>query len=163
MITVVGIDPGLRETGYAVLVQEGTFGTGFPRILEAGVVKTKSNSAMEQRLNTIFRGILEVLSEFGPEGVAIEALYSDYKNPKTAILMGHARGAILLACAQNGCSLKEYTPSRIKKALTGNGSANKEQVQKSVQRLFHLPRPPSPDHVSDAIAVALCYLSEATG
>lgn len=151
---VLGIDPGLSCTGYAVLAKEGDR----VRLLEAGAIRSDDEQPLERRVMEIHQGVAEVIAEFRPESVAAEMLYSNYAHPRTAILMGHARGAVFLAAAQAGLSVTGYTPSRIKKNLTGHGHADKEQVQRAVVAALKLDRPPSPHDVSDAIAAALCHL-----
>ncbi|MCL5039353.1 MAG: crossover junction endodeoxyribonuclease RuvC [Firmicutes bacterium] len=206
-LAILGIDPGLDETGYALLssqeaanlaagqnlristIPPGSPGSSpaggstkghqpglqplsghrgppfwprlFPvRILEAGIIKTKPEEALEVRLKTIYLGVLELLAEVQPEAVVVEDLYTDYRHPRTAILMGHARATILLAAAQKAIPVIQYSPSRIKKAVTGNGRASKEQVQRMVQSLLNLKELPTPDHVADALAAALCHLNQ---
>jgi crossover junction endodeoxyribonuclease RuvC len=97
-----------------------------------------------------------ILENFKPEVVAVEQLYSHYEHPRTAILMGHARGVILQKCAESGIEVKSFNPTRIKKSVTGNGRAKKEQVQRTIQTIFRLPALPQPPDVADAIAAALC-------
>jgi len=150
---ILGIDPGLAECGYGVV--EGT--DGGVRLVEAGVIKTPSRTTLEVRLERIYEDTCQVLDEFAPDVTAIEQLYSHYDHPRTAILMGHARGAILLAAAQRKCPVVHYSAKRIKMFLTGTGAASKQQMQRMICQLLHLKRPPKPSHVADALAVALCH------
>ena len=150
---VAGVDPGLASTGYAVL----EFTHGKPRLLEGGIVRTSADDALEGRLRSIHDALSEVFSEFRPGVVVVEDLYTDYRVVKTAVLMGHARGAVLLAASANGARVVSYAPSRVKKAMTGNGLATKEQMQRMVQTTLALKDVPRPDHVADAIALALCH------
>ena len=149
---VLGVDPGLQVCGYACLEVEG----GSQRLLEAGVVRTSSEAAIEGKLQQIAEDIQSLLSRLAPEVVAVEQLYSHYNHPKTAILMGHARGVILQKCAEAGVEVRHFGATRIKKSLTGNGRASKEQVQRTIQTLLGLPEPPEPNDVAYAIAAALC-------
>lgn len=135
-----------------------------PVLCEAGVVRSKRNGSLESRLGEIHHGILEVVNLFSPSVMAIEQLYSHYARPRTAILMGHARGVVCLAASIHGLSVEHYPATRVKKVLTGNGHAGKVQVQKAILRELKLPSLPGPLDVSDAIAVAIChyYLSRRT-
>jgi len=149
---ILGIDPGLQVCGYACLET----GQGTDTLIEAGVFQTDSGLAIEARLNQIAEDTASLLEKFGPHIVAVEELYSHYAHPKTAILMGHARGVILQKSAQAGIEVKSFSATRIKKSLTGNGRASKEQVQRTIQALLSLAQIPEPDDVADAVAVALC-------
>jgi len=153
---ILGIDPGLRVCGYAVV---GVSGTG-EKLIEAGVFHTASGSAIEAKLNQIADDTEAILNKFRPEIVAVEELYSHYAHPKTAILMGHARGVILQKCAEAAVEVRSFSATRIKKSLTGNGRASKGQVQRTVQRILSLPAVPEPSDVADAIAAALCCANE---
>ena len=153
-VTVLGIDPGLRITGYALIVSNGVS----PSLLEAGTLKTVDTDTMEKRLGTLYEGIEEVISEFKPDVLSVEKLYSHYKHPLTAVVMGHARGIIYLCAARHNIPLTSYASTRIKKALTGNGRASKLQMQKAVQSLFKMKEYPQPPDIADAIAAALCHL-----
>jgi crossover junction endodeoxyribonuclease RuvC len=153
---VLGVDPGLGVTGYAVI--EAT--AGKPRVCEAGVIRTiegKSRSELGARLSTLFSGLVDVVEQYRPRVMAVEELYAHYAHPRTAILMGHARGVILLAAAERGLPIVGYNATRIKKTVTGYGRASKDQVQRTVQRELGLAQPPDPPDVADALAVALCH------
>jgi crossover junction endodeoxyribonuclease RuvC len=155
-VRVLGIDPGLHVTGYAV-VEAGPRG---PRVLEAGIIRSTEGRAaadMAQRLGSVYNGIVEVIAQFRPQAVAVEQLYAHYEHPRTAILMAHARGVILLAAGQAGLPVVSYNATRIKKTITGNGRASKEQVQHTVQRELGLAKLPEPPDVADALAAALCH------
>ena len=149
---ILGIDPGLQVCGYACLEAE----RGAEKLIEAGVIRTEGDDVLEQRLNRIAQDTESLLRDFGPEVVAIEELYSHYAHPKTAILMGHARGVILQKCAEAGVEVRSFSATRIKKSITGNGRASKEQVQKTIQTILCLTELPEPNDVADAIAAALC-------
>jgi len=154
---ILGIDPGLQATGYGVVDGAGGGGGARPRLVEAGVVRTRRDDALADRLLEIRDGLASVLDEFHPDAVAVEALYAHYKHPRTAILMGHARGVVLLAAADAGAPVTSYNATQIKKSLTGNGHASKVQMQRAIQSAFGLAEPPQPADVADAIAIALCH------
>ena len=149
---ILGIDPGLQVCGYACVDVDGAG----EKLIEAGVFRTKEGEPIEVRLNKIAEDIEVLLKNFKPEVVAVEQLYSHYAHPRTAVLMGHARGVILQKCAESGIEVKSFNPTRIKKSVTGNGRAKKEQVQRTIQTIFGLSRLPEPADVADAIAAALC-------
>lgn len=153
---ILGIDPGLQITGYAVLEASPSG----PRVCEAGVIRGadgRASADMAPRLLAIYNSLVEVLTQFEPQVVAVEQLYAHYDHPRTAILMAHARGAIFLAAAQHGLPVVSYNATRIKKTVTGNGRASKDQVQRTVQRELSLAQVPDPPDVADALAVALCH------
>ena len=151
---VLGIDPGLNVTGYAV-VEPGRSGA---RVVEAGVIRAgRDASAMGARLETIHNGILEILDAYPPSALALEQVHSHAGHPRTAILMAHARGVIVLAAALRGVPVVGYAASRIKKSLTGSGRAPKEQMQHAIRTELGLDRLPEPHDVADACAVALCH------
>ncbi len=116
-----------------------------------------SKDPLEERLLNIYQGVGEVIREWCPDCLALEELYSHYEHPVTAILMGHARGVICLAAAQNQVAVYNYPSTRIKLLLTGSGKAAKGQVQRAVKEWLKLKSPPQPDDVADALAVALCH------
>jgi crossover junction endodeoxyribonuclease RuvC len=149
---ILGIDPGLRVCGYAVVDSV----CGDDKLVEAGVLRIDTKPPLAERLNQIAVDIESILQNFAPEMVAVEELYSNYAHPKTAILMGHARGVILQKSASIGADVREFTATRIKKSLTGNGRASKAQMQRAIQTVLALPAPPEPNDVADAIAAALC-------
>ena len=149
---ILGIDPGLQVCGYAFLEADGDN----VNLIEAGVFNTPTDLPIEQRLNRIAADAGEILSSFKPDVVAVEELYSHYAHPKTAILMGHARGVILQKCAEAAIEVRSFSATRIKKSITGNGRAPKEQVQRTIQTILLLPELPEPHDVADAIAAALC-------
>lgn len=128
------------------------------RLIEAGVVIPTVSTTLEERLRELHAGICEVIAQTQPQLVVIEELYSN-KNPRTALLMGHARGVLCLASAQAGVAVHSLGHARVKRALVGSGSARKEQVNAMVTRLLGLRRPPKPHDVSDALALALAFLN----
>lgn len=151
---ILGIDPGLNITGYGVIESNGDVIT----VNEAGVVRTDPHGDMADRLLVIGRDIAAVIEQFRPDAVAIEELYSHYNHPRTAIIMGHARGIVIMKAAEAGIEVFPYPATKVKNALTGNGRASKHQVQQMVCSTLSLSRPPEPPDVADALAVALCHL-----
>ena len=149
---ILGVDPGLRVCGYACL-QTNRLGE---KLVEAGVFRTEGHKSIEVRLNQIAEDIESLLERFSPDIVAVEKLYSHYKHPKTAILMGQARGVILQKCAEAGIQVRSFSATRIKKSITGSGKAPKGQMQRAIQAILALPAVPKPSDVADAIAAALC-------
>jgi crossover junction endodeoxyribonuclease RuvC len=149
---ILGIDPGLGTCGYAILERSGTQ----EKVVEAGAIRSSEKLPLEKRLNQIAADIEAILNKFRPDVVAVEQLYSHYAHPRTAILMGHARGVILQKCAEANIEVRSFSATRIKKSVTGNGRASKEQVQKTVRVLLSLKEVPHPADVADAMAAALC-------
>jgi crossover junction endodeoxyribonuclease RuvC len=150
---VLGVDPGLNITGYAVLEAK----SGKPALCEAGVVRGRSRHSLAARVEEIHRGISDVIATLRPATMALEQLYSHYERPRTSILMGHARGVICLAAAQVGIPVVHYSATQVKKILTGSGRAPKAQIQRAVQRELGLAELPEPPDVADALAIALCH------
>jgi crossover junction endodeoxyribonuclease RuvC len=153
---ILGIDPGLQTTGYAVLETR----IGSPRVCEAGVIhgaEGREATDMAPRLRHLYDGIVEVLEQFKPSVVVVEQLFAHYDHPRTAILMAHARGVLFLAAGQRDLPVVSYNATRIKKTITGNGRASKEQVQRTIQRELGLAKLPEPPDVADALAAALCH------
>ncbi len=150
---VLGIDPGLNITGYGVLSIEG------PKItmLEAGIIRSVRTRQLPERLESIFDGVEEVIDSLQPTCIGLEELYSHYERPKTAIIMGHARGVICLAAQKKQLPINHYSATQVKKILTGNGRAPKSQVQLAVTRHLNLSETPDPPDVADALAIALCH------
>ena len=149
---ILGIDPGLNTTGYGVIDVEG----GKVRLCEAGIVRSRAKASIQSRLDEIFTGIQEVIQTHKPELMALEQLFSHYERPRTAILMGHARGVICLAAGQAGIEVVHYEPTRVKKVMTGNGRAPKHQIQLAVKLQLGLSSIPEPSDVADALAIAIC-------
>ncbi len=153
---ILGVDPGLNVTGYGVIEVDKS---KHVKLKEAGVIRTKARDAISDRLEKIHRGLLNIVKEYKPEVLVLEKLYSHYKHPVTSILMGHARGAICLVAGVSKVKLASFPSTRIKKAVTGNGHASKQQIQRMIQGLFGLKEKPEPMDVSDALACALCYVN----
>ena len=160
MRRVLGIDPGLVDTGYGVLMRGAGGGV---EVVAAGVIGVATNAPLEARLARIYDGIVQVLEGLAPDMLVLEDLYTEYRFPRTAILMAHARGVICLAARQRGVEILTLAPATVKRAIAASGAASKEQIQASVQRLLALDRPPRPSHVADALALALTGLSRAGG
>ena len=153
---VCGIDPGLRQTGYGVLrVDEDDDSI---TVMDAGVIRTTANESLAIRLAELAAGINEVLDENDVQVVALEQIYSHYQRPRTAILMAHARGALLLEAARRDSRIVHLPATSIKKHLTGNGRATKEQIQRAVAQVLSLDKIPEPADVADALAIALCAI-----
>jgi crossover junction endodeoxyribonuclease RuvC len=154
---VLGVDPGLNVTGYAVVEpsRSGTF------VIEAGVIRPRKPAgadALASRLAVLHNGILEIIDAFSPSAMALEQVHSHVRHPRTAILMSHARGVIMLAAALRGIPVAGYAASRIKATLTGSGSAPKLQMQHAIRTELGLDVLPEPHDVADACAVAICHL-----
>lgn len=153
---ILGVDPGLQITGYAVIEA----GAHAPKVCEAGIIRSAEGRVkgdLAQRIRLVYSGIVDVIAEFHPGVMAVEKLYAHYQHPNTAILMAHARGAIFLAAAQHQMSVVSYNATHIKKTVTGNGRAPKEQVQRTIQQELGLAQLPQPPDVADALATALCH------
>ncbi|MBL8964886.1 MAG: crossover junction endodeoxyribonuclease RuvC [Phycisphaeraceae bacterium] len=174
---MLGIDPGLRITGYACvegdpyapcLVEAGVFRLGRRVARPRGTVEVESPHeeaspegslgavSLGSRLAELERDLVEVIERVRPRAAAVESLFAHYKHPATAIVMGHARGVILLAIRRARLPIVELRPNEVKKSVTGNGHAGKAQMQRAVQAQFGLAEPPSPPDVADAIAIAVC-------
>lgn len=154
---VLGIDPGLRFTGYgcvdASVNPMGLIEAGVFRITKGAGSTALSVSARLEELDSDFRALIKRLR---PDVIAIESLFAHYKHPATAIVMGHARGVLLLAVQQAAIPLVELKPNTVKKSITGFGHADKEQMQRAIQGYFSLPELPTPSDVADALAIAIC-------
>ena len=150
---ILGIDPGLRCTGYG--------GIRLKRrsvdLLEAGVIRTEDKADLAVRLTELADGLAEIIDRIEPEVMVVESLYSHYKHPRTAILMGHARGVVLNEAARKGVAVVNYPATRIKKSLTGNGRASKMQMQRAIAGALKMKKTTEPADVADALAVALCH------
>ena len=150
---VLGIDPGIAITGWGLVISDGEALS----LVEYGTVRTTQGTPLPERLQTIHRELGQVISNHQPSAVAVEKLFFN-KNVRTAMTVGQARGVALLAVADAGLSLHEYTPMEVKQSVCGYGKASKEQVQKLVQMLLGLDFIPQPDDAADAIAVAICHI-----
>lgn len=150
---VLGVDPGINTTGYGVVrrAQNGALS-----LIECGVIRTEATTALPKRLKEIYQGISDVVAYHKPDAVAVEGVFYA-KNVRTTVILGHARGAILLAATMHDLHVAEYSPAEIKNAVVGTGRATKEQVQFMLQRLLRLKEPPRPSDAADGVAVALCH------
>jgi crossover junction endodeoxyribonuclease RuvC len=150
---ILGIDPGTAITGYGVVAKEGG---GAVSLVECGVVRTSSGQALATRIREIFEEVTALITRHRPSVMVVEDVFHG-KNAQSALKLGHARGAILLAAALGEIQIAEYSPREIKKAVVGNGNATKDQVSFMVQQQLRLKTPPSPADAADGVAAALCY------
>ncbi|GIW96540.1 MAG: crossover junction endodeoxyribonuclease RuvC [Pirellulaceae bacterium] len=147
---VIGIDPGLHRTGYAVLEpRQGA-------LREAGLIRPRRGS-LPARLQELYMSLGELLEQYAPAQMALEELFSHYERPRTAILMGHARGVICLAAAVRGVEVFSYAATHVKRMITGSGHCPKAQMQRAICRQLQLDELPEPSDVADALAVAVCH------
>jgi crossover junction endodeoxyribonuclease RuvC len=148
---ILGVDPGLRVTGYGAIEADSR---GL-RLVEAGVIAPPVGAPLEDRLGELFREMCAVIAATAPEVMVVEEIWTAYRNPTTAVLMGHARGVICLAAGSHGVTVRHLVHSLVKRALVGSGGARKEQVKRMVMQQLRLSVRPEPDDVSDALALAL--------
>jgi crossover junction endodeoxyribonuclease RuvC len=153
-VIVLGIDPGTAITGYGVVAGEGS---GTPRLVECGVIRTPAQDPLPSRLRGIHEAVSELIARHHPDVLAIEDVFYA-KNVRTTVVLGHARGVLMLAAAQAGLTVHEYAPASVKKSVCGTGSATKQQVQFMVTRLLRLTRAPEPADAADGVAAALAHL-----
>lgn len=152
---VLGVDPGTAATGYGV-VRGGE--PGGPTLIECGVIRTSPRATLSRRVSEIFAGITEVIERHAPDALAVESVFFA-KNARTTLVLGHARGVVLLAGERAGISVHEYAPKLVKKTVVGTGAATKQQVQAMVARLLRLKHAPEPADAADGVACALtCVL-----
>lgn len=152
VVRILGVDPGLRLTGYGVIDFHPVRQAG---LVDAGVIRLDGKTAIPSRLVELERELTELLQEHRPEVVAVEMLFSNYAHPRTAILMAHARGVILLCARRSGARIEQIAPRRVKQSLTGYGATSKGGMQQAVQQYWKLPELPKPPDVADALAIAL--------
>jgi crossover junction endodeoxyribonuclease RuvC len=155
---VLGIDPGTAVTGYGVVQRDSR---GHAQLVECGVIRTKADQPLHDRLRDIHNGVRELIARHRPDTLAVESIFYA-RNVRTTVVLGHARGVILLAGAQDGITIDERSPAEIKKAITGRGAATKEQVQFMVTQLLRLKSPPQPADAADGVAAALTVLLDPT-
>lgn len=151
MNTIIGFDPGIADTGFGVITAE----SGKLQCLEYGSIKTNSKLPLSARLVILYDHIQILLKKYSPDLVCVEELFFS-KNVKTAMIVGQARGVVLLAIEQVGLPMIEFTPNQVKQAVSSYGSASKDQVQRMVQMLLRLKDIPKPDDAADALAIAIC-------
>lgn len=154
---VLGIDPGTATTGYGVVKGDGH---GLVSLVECGVIHTRARDPLAARLQEIFDGVSELITRHRPDAMSVEDVFYA-KNVRTTVVLGHARGVVLLAGQQAGIAIHELPPAEIKKAVVGNGAATKEQVQFMLTRLLRLKSVPQPSDAADGVAAALAYLMSA--
>ena len=150
---ILGIDPGLNITGYGVVDVVGNS----IKLIEAGIVRSRRTDPLPIRLKALNDGINEVCQSVSPSVISVEQLYSHYERPRTAILMGHARGVLVLAAAEFDIPMFDYAATQVKRLLTGSGRATKSQVQLAVMHELGLDSVPEPNDVADALAIAMCH------
>jgi crossover junction endodeoxyribonuclease RuvC len=150
---VLGVDPGTAVTGYGVVARTGD---GAVSLLECGVIRTHARAPLPERLRDIYQGNSEVIDRARPAVLAVESVFYA-KNVRTSVVLGHARGVVLLTAALRDLAVAEYPPAEVKSAVVGAGAATKEQVGYMVQRLLRLKEPPKPHDAADGVAVALCH------
>ncbi|MBI1722927.1 MAG: crossover junction endodeoxyribonuclease RuvC [Gemmatimonadetes bacterium] len=150
---VLGVDPGTHATGYGVVERPEP---GPHRLVECGVFRAPARAPLEQRLAAIYDAVTELITRHRPDAMAIENVFVA-RNARSALVLGHARGVILLAAARAGLAVAEYPPAVIKKAVVGAGAATKAQVQRMTAQLLRLKTPPSPSDAADGVAVALTH------
>lgn len=153
MTRILGVDPGLRTTGYGIVDVSDRRTT----LVEAGVISPDVRAPLEQRLAELHAAMDEIVKTMRPDCMVVEELWTAYRNPSTAVLMGHARGVLCLAGGQNGVEVRTLAHALVKRALVGSGAARKEQVKKMVAQMLGLRTLPNPDDVSDALAIAIAY------
>ena len=151
---ILGVDPGLQRTGYGVIEFHSRSGA---RLVEAGLIRTKATETLPRRLALVAQGLKALIHQHKPDIMAVEDLYSYYKTPKPAILMGHVRGVVLGTAALTDIPVFSYFPTRIKRSAVGAGHASKSQVARLVQVRLNLKESQVPPDVTDALAVALCH------
>ena len=151
---VLGVDPGLNITGYGLVEDKGSGA----RLVEAGVIRTSSDRPIQDRLRKIYDNLSEIIEEYRPEALVLEKIYSHYKHPVTALLMGHARGVICLLCGKYNVPLINCASTELKKSIVGRGRASKGQVAGMVKTLLNLKKVPEPEDVTDALALAISHI-----
>jgi len=156
-VIVLGIDPGTASTGYGVVKGDGL---GLVSLVECGVIRTRAREPLATRLLEIYEGVTELIARHRPDALSVEDVFYA-KNVRTTVVLGHARGVVLLAGEQAKIKIAELPPAEIKKAVVGTGVATKEQVQFMLTRLLKLKSVPQPSDAADGVAAALAYLSTA--
>jgi crossover junction endodeoxyribonuclease RuvC len=153
-MVILGIDPGSQTTGYGVVESDGRTHS----VIALGCLKARPGASLSQRLAQIYEGLRGIIEQHRPQQAAVEATFYG-KNVRSALVMGHARGVCLLAIAQGGCELFEYSPLEVKKAVVGQGRAGKPQVAYMIRAMLGLRVTP-PEDAADALAVAICHLQK---
>lgn len=150
---IVGIDPALATTGYGVIQVKGSV----LRLIEAGIIQTSAKENTSKRLDKVYRAVVKLIGEVKADCLVLEKIYSHYKHPATACILGQARGVICLAATTGAIPFFEYSATRIKKAIVGKGLASKAQVQRMVAHILGLTTVPSSMDVTDALALAIAH------
>ena len=156
---MLGVDPGLVGTGWALLEP----GPAVPLVVDTGVIETSADMPLAGRVHAIYDAMHAVLDKLRPDLMVLEDLDTEYRFPRTALLMAHARGVVCLAARQHGVAIVTLAPAEVKRAVAANGAASKEQIQHCVRRLFALAELPRPSHVADALALAFTGYLRAGG
>lgn len=154
---ILGIDPGLRTTGFGVIEKHGNKLS----YVASGTIKTEADEALPQRLKTIWQGVAQIVASYQPKVAAVEIVFVNV-NPQSTLLLGQARGAAICGLVAADLMVAEYTALQVKQAVVGHGKAHKEQVQHMVQRLLQLPGLPGTD-AADALGVAICHANSVDG
>lgn len=164
---ILGIDPGLQTTGYGLIEvvpaaprsgsRIATAAVQKINLIDAGTIRACATDTLPERLKTLFDGLTEVLDEHRPEAVVVEELFSTYAHPRSALLMAHARGVLMLAAGQSGAAVYTFLPNEVKQVISGNGHATKGAMQAAVRQRLQLAANPEPHDVADALALALCF------
>ncbi len=149
---ILGIDPGTQQTGFGIIQEEGSN----LRFVDCGVIRTSPKGPLSRRLHEIYHELRAVIERHRPDTLSLENIFVA-SNVRSALKLGHARGASILAAVNHQVEVFEYSPAEVKKSVAGSGRADKEQVQHMVQRLLALPEPPAPMDASDALALAICH------
>ena len=150
-IRILGVDPGLRTTGFGIIEKNGNTLT----YVASGCIKTDAKASLPTRLGTLYTGLRELIAQYQPDQAVVEIIFVNV-NPQSTLLLGQARGALITALVAGGLEVAEYTALQVKQAVVGNGHADKTQVQHMVRRLLSLPGEPSPD-AADALACAIAH------
>ncbi len=153
-MVILGIDPGTATTGYGVVQGDGH---GLVSLVECGVIRTRARDPLANRLDEIYEGVTELLARHRPDALSVEDVFYA-KNVRTTVVLGHARGVVLLAGKKAGVEIREIPPAEIKKAVVGTGAATKEQVQFMLTKLLRLKSAPQPTDAADGVAAALACL-----
>ena len=150
---ILGIDPGLHRTGYGIIECQ----PNALRLVEGGILRAKADDPFPKRLQDLHDGLAEVLRDVRPDIVVIEDLFSTYAHPRSALLMAHARGVLMLAASEADLTVHSFTPNEVKQVVTGNGHATKTNVQAAVKARLHLKATLHPPDLADALAIAICF------
>ena len=154
---ILGIDPGLSRTGYGLIESDLADGGKTLKLVEGGILRGKESLPLPERLKALHSGLAEVLAEYRPEMVVIEDLFSTYAHPRSALMLAHARGALILAVGQANLPLHTFTPNEVKQVVAGNGHATKSSIQSAVKARLQITATLHPPDLADALAIAICY------